>query len=255
MHPTKILKSAAALFLLSLFSLPALGHNLWIETSPNGEIGQSQKAYIYLGEYAYGVREDVSKQEHQEMLGQVSLWLIKPNGERVELKTVVDNNRFVAEFTPEKKGHYQLALNITRAPVVDWTDYNLGVLKTNFFGSAIVKVGSSDSSSLTVDPVAEANQLVVQPTQTVSFERQSPIQFKVTYKGEPLAEQEVKVGYKDQWFKTLYTDEQGIVTVSLPWDEQYVVETVYTEDSPGSFQGDDYEAIRQTATFSIPPAN
>ncbi|MCW9707548.1 DUF4198 domain-containing protein [Fodinibius salsisoli] len=255
MFRTKILKSAAALFLLSLFSLPALGHNLWIETSTNGEVGQSQKAYIYLGEYAYGVREDVSTQEHQEMLGEVSLWLIKPNGEKVELETAIDGNRFVAEFTPEEQGHYRLALNVTKAPVVDWTEYNLGVLKTNFFGSALVSVGSSEDGPLPLESIAEANQLVIQPVEAVSFERKSPIQFKVTYKGEPLAEQEVNVGYKDQWFKTLYTDEEGIVTVSLLWDDQYVVETVYTEESPGNFQGDDYEAIRQTATFSIPAAN
>jgi hypothetical protein len=255
MLSTKILKSITAFFLLSLFSLPVSAHNLWVETSTNGDIGQAQKAYIYLGEYAYGVREDVSTQEHQEMLGEVSLWLIKPNGEKIELETTIDGNRFVAEFTPEEEGYYQLALNVTNAPVVDWTDYNMGVLKTNFFGTATVTVGASDDSSLTVDPVAEANQLVVQPTEASTFERNAPIQFKVTYKGEPLAEHEVNVGYKDQWFKTLYTDEEGIITVSLPWDEQYVVETVYTEESAGNFQGDDYEAIRQTATFSIPAAN
>lgn len=57
----------------------------------------------------------------------------------------------------------------------------------------------------------------------------------------------------DQWFKTLYTDEEGRLSLSLPWDGQYVIETVYTEDRLGTFERDDYEAIRHTATFNIPP--
>ena len=35
---------------------------------------------------------------------------------------------------------------------------------------------------------------------------------------------------------------------------QYVIETIYTEDNPGTFQEDNYEAIRHTATFNIPPS-
>lgn len=243
-----------AVFSFTLFTLPVSAHNLWIETSPVGEIGQLQEAYVYLGEYAYGIREDVSTQEHQEMLGEITLFLIKPNGEVEELETTIGTNRFVAEFTPEQQGHYRLALNVTKAPVVDWREYDLGILKTNFFGSAIVRVGSPGHTELPPEPLAAANELVVQPTEAVSFERQSPIQFQISFNGESLSEQEVHVGYKDQWFKTLYTDEQGRISLSLPWDGQYVIETVYTEDRPGAFQGDDYEAIWHTATFNIPPA-
>lgn len=249
----KAFQSTVILFLLSLFAIPLSAHNLWIETSPTGKIGQLQKVYIYLGEYSYGVRENVS--EHLEMLGGgVSVWLIKPNGEAVELETEIGKNRFVAEFTPKKQGHYQLALNVTKAPVVDWRAYNLDILKTNFFGTATVRVGSPAGTNLPDQAVASANKLVVQPVSATTFERKSPIQFQATFNGKPLAEHAIKVGYKGQWFKTLYTDKQGQATLSLPWDGQYVVETVYTEETSGTFQGDDYEAIRHTATFYIPAA-
>ena len=243
-------KSAAAFFLLTLFSVPAMAHNLWIETDPTGKVGQSQTVHVYLGEYAYGVRENI--QEHTKEVGPVTLSLIKPNGETVELRTTINGNRFTAEFTPKQKGSYQLALNVLKAPVVDWTEYDLGILKTNFFSSATVRVGSTAGSNLPLKSTDTNNQLIVQPTKAVSFERQSPLQFKVTYKGKPLADQEVKVGYEDRWFKTLYTDEEGLVTTSLPWEGQFVIETVYTEETAGTFKGDDFEAIRQTATFSIP---
>ena len=250
MPKQQIAQSAAAFFLLTLFAVPAMAHNLWIETAPTGKVGESQTVHVYLGEYAYGVRENI--QEHRKEVGPITLSLIKPSGEVVELKTTIDGNRFTATFTPEQKGNYQLALRVLKAPVVDWTEYDLGVLKTNFFGSATVRVGSTDDSSLPLESTDANNQLVVQPAKAISFDRQSPLPFKVTYKGKPLAEHEVKVGYKDQWFKTLYTDDKGLITVSLPWKGQFVIETVYTDETPGTFAGDDYEAIRQTATFNIP---
>src|SRR5699024_5149755 len=209
-------KSAAAFFLLTLLSVPAMAHNLWIETAPTGKVGQSQAVHVYLGEYAYGVRENI--QEHSKEVGPITLSLIKPNGEVIELKTTINGNHFTAEFTPEEQGHYQLALSVTKAPVVDWREYNLGILKTNFFGSATVRVGNPDGANSSIKASTSGKELVIQPVQSTSLKRQSPIQFKVTYKGKPLAEQEVKVGYKDQWFKTLYTDDEGLITVSLPWE-------------------------------------
>lgn len=254
MHTKKLFQSSIILLVFTLFTLPVSAHNLWIETNPTAEIGQVQEAYIYLGEYAYGVREDVSTQEHQEMLGEISVFLIKPNGEVEELETTIGSNRFVAEFTPNQPGHYRLALSVTNAPVVDWREYDLGILKTNFFASATVSVGPPSQTELPVEPLTETNELIIQPTKTTSFERQSSIRFQVMFNGEPLAEQEVTLGYKDQWFKTLYTDEKGRLNLSLPWDGQYMIETVYTEDQSGTFEGDEYEAIRHTATFNIPPA-
>src|SRR5699024_3893289 len=111
-------KSAAAFFLLTLLSLPAMAHNLSIEPAPTGKVGQSQAVHVYLGEYAYGVRENI--QEHSKEVGPITLSLIKPNGEVIELKTTINGNHFTAEFTPEEQGHYQLALSVTKAPVVDW---------------------------------------------------------------------------------------------------------------------------------------
>lgn len=252
MFSKKVFKTVSLLLLVVLFSQTLSAHNLWIETSPTGEVGKSQEVSVYLGEYAYGIRDNIA--EHQEMVGEISLWLIKPNGEIFELENSIDGSRFVAEFTPEGTGRYQIALNVTKAPVVDWREYNLGILKTNFFSTSIVRVGESEGSELASNPVSGKNQLVVTPVKAVSSHRERPIQFKVTFNGEPLAEQEVVVGYRDQWFKTLYTDDRGQISLSLPWDDQYVIETVYTEDTPGSFLGDEYEAIRHTATFRIPPA-
>src|SRR5699024_9678792 len=209
----KALHSIVILFLLSLLAIPSMAHNLWIETSPTGKVGQTQKVYVYLGEYAYGVRENVS--EHLEMLGgDVAVWLIKPNGDKVALDTEIGENRFVAEFTPQNEGHYQLVLNVTNAPVVDWREYNLGTLKTNFFGTATVQVCSPATANLPSQSVASVNKLVIQPTNATDFERNSPLQFQLTYNGKPLAEQEVVIGYKGKWFKTLYTNGEGQLSLT-----------------------------------------
>ena len=252
MFSKKIFAPVPLLLFILLFSQPLYAHNLWIETNPTGQVGESQEVSIYLGEYAYGVRDNI--EENQEMIGQILVWLIHPNGETSELESSIDGNRFLTEFTPEESGSYQIALTVNEAPVVDWRDYDLGILKTNFFSTATIQVGTTENSKLVSAPVSGKNQLVVTPVDAISFDRETPIEFEVTFNGKPLAEQEVVIGYQDKWFKSLYTDEAGKINLSLPWDDSFVIETVYTEETPGTFQGDEYEAIRHTATFRIPPA-
>ncbi|NGP87702.1 DUF4198 domain-containing protein [Fodinibius halophilus] len=250
MNLQNTLLKASLFCLFSLFTLQVSAHNLWIETAPTANIGEHHRVSIYMGEYSYGVRENIK--EHRKEIGPITLYLIEPDGTVAELETTIDGNRFVARFTPKTKGTYRLALNVTKAPVVDWREYDLGILKTNFFSSAVVEVAAPKDHKTSMNPVSDLNELLITPTTTAPFERNTPVTFQLTFQGKPLPEQEIKVGYKDKWFKTLYTDEQGQLTVSFPWNGQFVIETVHTEQTSGSFQGEEYEAIRHTATYVIP---
>lgn len=247
----RALPSVLVFFVTLLLVSPALGHNLWVETRPAGAVGQAHEVYVYFGEYPYGMREDI--EDHRDEIGEIDLQLILPNGETRALETSIEGNRFEATFTPGEQGHYRVLLSATQAPVVDWREYDLGILKTHFFGTAAVNVANADAANAAFESVNAKSDLSIQPTHEEFSERQAPVVFQVTFKGELLAEHEVTVGYKDQWYKTLYTDEEGQVRLSFPWDGQYVIETVYTESAPGTFQGEEYEAVRHTATFNIPP--
>ena len=73
----------------------------------------------------------------------------------------------------------------------------------------------------------------------------------MTFKNEPLAKQELVIGINNGWTKTVYTDENGNVSFSLPWARQYLIEAIYNEETPGSYNNKDYKLIRHCATHSI----
>ena len=75
---------------------------------------------------------------------------------------------------------------------------------------------------------------------------------QVSYKDQPLAKNEVTIFISDLWSKALETDEDGIVTLELPWSTKYLVETTIKEEVPGRYQGKDYEFIWHCVTYTKP---
>ncbi|PAU94450.1 ferredoxin [Aliifodinibius salipaludis] len=222
-------------------------HNLWIETTSTGSIGESQEVHVYYGEYTSGYYEKVD--ENFKDVADFELWVVTPDGNRIQLDTTPGQQKYTAEFTPEQSGAYTVFLKSDQADVVDWREYDLGILKPNFYASTITVVGKNTSK--TTSDLTEANPLVIHDSSAQPKQAGDSTQLTVFYEGEPLAEQEIVVGIADQWTKTVSTNEDGNVEFALPWKGQYVIETVYTEDTSGTFNKTDYEATRHTSTYTI----
>jgi uncharacterized GH25 family protein len=58
--------------------------------------------------------------------------------------------------------------------------------------------------------------------------------FVLMFQGAPLAKAEVTIIGPPKWEKPLVTDEQGRVTLPLPWAGSYVLEITYFDEKPGS---------------------
>lgn len=223
----------------------ATAHNLWIETGGEAQIGEAHEVRIYYGEYTYDYYEKVSG--NFKDVADFTLWLVKPGGEKVEITAGPDGETFYsASFTPNIKGTYRLLLVSNKTAVVDWTEYDLGVLKPDFYATASVQVGEATELSTDV----EEAPLLITPNKT-QFTTGGGIELTVTFRGELLTEQELVLSVADQWTKTVQTNEGGEVEFALPWAGQYVIETVHTEEKPGSYESDDYEAVRHTSTFTL----
>ncbi|WP_142453694.1 DUF4198 domain-containing protein [Gracilimonas mengyeensis] len=222
-----------------------IAHNLWIETGSEAQIGEAHEVRIYYGEYTYDYYETVSGNFAD--VADFTLWLVKPGGEKVELEAKPEGETFYsASFTPKERGSYRVQLVSNKTTVVDWTEYGLGVLKPDFYATADVLVGEETDLKASL----ENAPLQITPDKT-GASAGDHLRLTITFKEKPLAEQEVMLSVADQWTKTVQTDENGEVVFELPWEGQYVIETVHTEEAPGSYQGDEYEAIRHTATYTF----
>mgnify|MGYP006432739495 CR=1 FL=1 len=250
----KIYKLLACIGILLLLSNPLRAHNIWIEVKSSGELNQSQKIVVHYGEYSYNYYETTD--DGFKEVENFKLWLIRPDGSKKELALEKKPKSYVAEFVPQNPGLYSIILKSDKTEVVDWRDYNLGILKPNFYASATTIISGDKAQKIVHDEKAleKVNPLVIKPVfeaENSLLDDENNITLRVSYNGEPLTEHELVVGISDQWTKTVHTDEKGRVNFNLPWNMQYVVETVYTQKKSGSYKGKNYEKVRHTATYTL----
>ncbi|SFW26301.1 Uncharacterized conserved protein, contains GH25 family domain [Sinomicrobium oceani] len=230
------------LALIAVFGLQqANAHFLWLETKASGKLNKSHEVKVFFGEYSYGEREKTDG--HFTYAQDFTLHLVGPDGRKTTLDKKAAADHYSASFTPEKPGVYRVILTNDNVDVVDYTQYDLGIFKTEYAAVATVHVGkgtlddakATELSKLEVLPVSEGAEVTLQ----------------LWYEGKPLAENELKVFLPGGWEKTLKTDEQGKVSFAMPWNERYVVETSYKEQVTGTFKDKDYEYIWHFTTYSF----
>lgn len=241
------MKNITLLVLTLLIQASASAHYLWIETAPNAKLNEEHLVKVRFGEYTYGAIEKVGSEAFNGVKN-FKLWLVSPNGEKIELETNAGSDFYSARFTPSENGTYTIALNNTEMEVLDYTEYDFGIFKPQYHAKAKVTVGDTPKALTTTNfegiEIIDLSEKLAQAGNEVKL--------KVLFKGEVLVEQEVVIYVSDLWSKKLTTDENGEVRFKLPWNETlYTVETTFNEDLPGKFNGKDYEFIWHCATYAI----
>lgn len=224
----------------------SFAHYLWVETTEIGEIGKRHAVRVLYGEYTYGEIEEPNGENFQKV-SDFTLKVVSPSGKEETLKTNKEGNAYQAFFVPKEKGVYTVVLNNDKIDVIDYTQYDFGIFKTHYHSTAKVSVGDEYNNTSS----ANNSGLSIVNTSKNEAEKGKKVELQVTYKGEPIAKQEVVIYVSDLWSKKLFTDENGMISFDLPWETKYTVETTKKENVPGTFRDEQYEFIWHCATTSI----
>jgi Domain of unknown function (DUF4198) len=152
-------------------------------------------------------------------------------------------------------------------------------LKMEKTGTAYVASGSADKNESIIAesryPIYESKANPKAPVRTLwipaaryitSFAEQSPKlvmdlvstgksgEFKLFFKGQPLAKTKVTVMAPFGWVHDAYTDNDGKVTVSFPWKGNYLLNASLTEKMPGERDGEKYDEAIYSANLSLTQA-
>ena len=225
---------------------PLFAHYMWVETKPTGEKGKEHEVRVYFGEYTYGLLEEVGGESFERMK-KFKVWLVAPNGEKEQMTFVPSKEFYVSTFTPHSDGTYSIILDNDEIDVLDYTEYDFGIFKTHYHSVAKVAVGSGGSAFVSDNP---SGITIVDLTEG-TLKKGGELSLKVLYKGEPLTDSEISIFIEDQWSKKMWTDENGQVSLTLPWDKKYIVEVTKKEEVPGEYNGLSYEFIYHCATYYI----
>lgn len=230
------------LVVFALFGTQAFAHYMWVETNASGKLNEEQEVRVYFGEYTYGVIEDVEGEAFSKV-NNFTLWLVDPSGNKTQLKTEASKNYYLSAFTPTSTGTYTILLNNNEIDVVDYTQYDFGIFKTHYHSMARVAVGSELKETKTDNP--EGITLKQIPTE------KDEVKLQVFYKEKPLSKTEAAIYVADLWSKKLETDENGFISFKLPWETKYIVEVTTKEETPGKYNGEDYEFVWHCVTFCL----
>lgn len=234
-------------FFASLFSISNLAeaHYLWIETSQPKGNNNSPKIEVYYGEFDESLREVAGGRLDE--VGDIQAQVISPDKSQSEIKLEKKDNHFGGLLSKNLPSGYSIIqVQELGRTVKDWTKHNIGVVKPNFYASAIYpEKGDVVSSDLTLQCPSSKTILGIYP---VSLRNEIAVQ--VFFKDKALSNTKANIHAPNGWSRELKADESGVVRFSAPWAGQYVFDVVYTEKVSGKFQGTPYEAIRHRATFT-----
>ena len=219
---------------------------MWVETNESGKKGKEHVVKVHFGEYTHGVIEDPNG-ENFAGVKNFDLWVIAPSGKKQSIETTIEGNAFHGTFTPTENGTYTVVLNNADIDVIDYTKYDFGIFRTHYHSTAKVVVGKEVSNSVADN---ESGLVVVNASDDLA-EKDEEVSLKVLFQGQPIADQEVTIFISDLWSKKLTTDEQGMVTFTLPWETKYTVEATKKEEVPGTYKGEKYEFIWHCATYCL----
>ncbi len=217
-------------------------HALWVSTNQTGSVGEAQEIKVYFGEFTYGVIEEVGG-EGFEMMKDFSLWVISPSGEKTSLGVEAKETYYLATYTPSEEGTFTVVLDNDKIDVIDYSEYDFGIFKTHYHSVAKIQVGEGEADTHT------DNQTGITLKDMPSSDEN--VQLQVLFKGDAMAETEVKVFVADQWSKTLKTDKTGKVSFALPWETDYLVEVTTEERVPGTYNGEAYEFVWHCVTQQL----
>jgi len=239
-----ILKFSVVIF-YTLLTNNVFAHYMWIEASPTLKLGQEQTVKIFYGEFENKLLEESGKRL-DEVAG-LEAWMIDPSGKKESMRLEQQQNHYVTKVIPTLKGKYEVLVVNTVRSVVDWTAYDLGIIKPTYYSCFVFNVGEKDHAA----PSIRNDLALMIVTEAIKFSMDKEVKLNAFYKGKEIKKAKLMVYAPNGWMKELERNEKGVYSF-IPLEKgQYVIETIYKEKIPGVYQDKNYEAIRHRATLTI----
>ncbi|MBI1746551.1 MAG: DUF4198 domain-containing protein [Acidobacteria bacterium] len=221
-------------------------HYIWIAAEAKLSPGKTKEVSLCYGEFPHRER---AGRRLEEIAG-IKAWVRSPSGTVTAIALAEEGNSYSAPIAPKEVGIYNITAVVDRG-VVDWTKYNLGVVRAIHYARAQLALSEEEKPEAEDNLGPYLDLDIVPVTETVNPAAGSPATVRVMFKGKPLPHSKVIVHADNDWMREIKADAWGIATFTTPQAGHYVVEVIYTDWTPGEYQGKKYEATRHRATLSL----
>lgn len=146
---------------------------------------------------------------------------------------------------PRQAGKFKIELTNLVREVVDWTQYDIGVVQPTYYAHKPFYVGSGNENA--AKPSLKFQIVPIEERKTYSVNK--PIDLKLLYEGKNL-KGKLMVYAPNTWMKEVESKD-GVYTFTPFEKGMYIIESIYKEKTPGTIKGKSYEAIRHRTTLTL----
>lgn len=250
---TKFPKTLLTCFLLTGVYMLFSSHFIWIETATVVTVGKEQLIKLFYGEIADNLIEQSGKK--LEDVNGLKSFCINPKNEEKELSLAKQQDGYTTRFTPETGGVHQVLTTNNVREVMDLRKSNLGIVRPMYYSrNNILAMDKTNTDYLKTTTLTPYFELDILPDYSHSnlnvFPVNQPILLHTFFKKAP-SKGKLFAYAPNGWAKEIEANDKGIATFTPLWEGQYVIDWVYTENTPGTYKGKPYEAIRHRAVLTI----
>ncbi|WP_236975322.1 hypothetical protein [Membranihabitans maritimus] len=219
------------------FALHINAHALLIKTAPEGEIGREHSVEVLYEEFADGSVEEV--EDWYSDVGDFTLWLINPKGEKTQLDCKESIDRYTTSFVPTIEGTYKLMVSHEAKDLGGTTKYQ-------FNAQAIVLVSHKN-----IDANFDTELSI--EVQSLKNKAKKDINIRSLFQGTPNSDVQVTVFSPSGWNKVFTPDSNGNIHFKPLWKGNYIIEaTHYNGSESGTHHDKEYSSVWRCTTIQIP---
>lgn len=215
------------------------GHALWIETNSQGKKGKPQAVRVYFGEYSANERDSTGNW-FSDIAG-FQLFVTAPDGVKTLVKSKVESNCFLAEFTPGSKGVYVFSIDHVVRDL-----YYESLIHYYALASVVVDNDAATGAS----NLATATDLAIGVQLSKEFKVKEELGLDIFFqKGTKDAKLTVQPPLG--WTKDFEVNEAGHASFVPFIDGRYLLESFVAEDKKDTHNGKEYKAVWNCVTYCV----
>jgi hypothetical protein len=212
----------AGLAALAAFVSPAAAHHIWIAPDAGGA------AVVHFGEFAENLKEpSPGPLDRIELTAR----LISAKGEK-KLEASRGTNGIV--LSGSAVAGDSIIAEDTRSPV-----------RERKSGEQVTRSVYHPAARLVTDLAAREPVLILDIVPTAQAG-----QFRVVFRGAPLAKTKVEIIAASGWVREVRTGEDGTFEAAFPWKSLYAIEVQHPDRTPGSRDGQAFDMTNFVTTLS-----
>lgn len=248
------IRITASVLTLTVVYFLCSAHFPWTETAGIATLGKEHLVNVFFGEVNFRQFE-VAGGRLDEMDG-LNTVVITPKNEIKPLTLEKQKDRFITKFTPAEVGIYQVLATNEVAKVMDLRKSQLGIVKPMYYTRQIVscpdKTAIDPAKNATFKPYFELDLIpVLSNAVNNTFKVNTQVDFYSYFKKTAIKGGKIYVHAPNGWSKEVDADENGLCSFTPLWEGQYVIDWVYTENSPGTYNNKFFESFRHRAILTL----